>query len=63
MSNLTLDPQVGDIVRTKKFSQPLEVVKIDRDKREAGTKPQGNPLPNVTETHKFTELQPYREEG
>ena len=63
MSNLTLDPQLGDIVRTKKFSQPLEVIKIDRVMRVAGTKPAKSPLPNITEIHKFTELQPYRKEG
>ncbi len=58
-----IDPQVGDIVRTKKYAQPLEVLKVDPVKREVGTKQASNPLPNVTETHKFTEVQPYKKEG
>jgi len=57
-----VDPQQGDVVREKKYAQPLEVVRIDPPSREAEVVPQGKPtapkrwLP-------FEELQPYKKEG
>jgi hypothetical protein len=58
-----MDPEVGDIVRTKKYAQPLEVLKVNRDRQEVGTRPKGNPLPNITETHKFSEVEPCRKDS
>ncbi len=56
------DPIPGDIVREKKYAQPLEVVFTNPPMREALTHPQGNP-DGKRKWHRFEELQPYKKEG
>jgi len=54
------DPKEGDIVREKKYAQPLEVVRVDPEFRQAEVVPQGKPAPKRTVP--FEELKPYKKE-
>lgn len=56
------DPIPGDIVREKKYAQPLEVTRIHPPTREAEVRPQNQPNVQPKWT-KFEKLQPYRKES
>jgi hypothetical protein len=56
------DPKVGDIVREKKYAQPLEVTRVLPPLRQVETAPQTNP--NGPKTwHDYDNVIPYKKEG
>ncbi len=56
------DPVPGDIVREKKYAQPLEVIQVYPPKREVQTQPQGKPEA-PKKWQKMDDVIPYKKEG
>lgn len=59
---LSQDPKEGDIVREKKYAQPLEVTKVMPAEKKVEVIPQGKPTA-PKKVVKFDEIQPYKKEG
>ncbi len=60
--NKPKDPEPGDIVREKKYAQPLEVTRTWPDWRQVEVVPQEKPTA-PKRVLKFDEVQPYKKEG
>ncbi len=56
------DPEPGDIVREKKYAQPLEVTRTWPDWRQAEVVPQAEPTKKKRYL-RFEEIEPYKKEG
>lgn len=56
------DPMPGDIVREKKYSQPLEVIQVYPPRKELQTQPQGQPT-SPKKWQKYDDVVPYKKEG
>lgn len=55
-------PEEGDIVREKKYAQPLEVTKVMPNEKKVEVVPQAQPAA-PKKVLKFDEIQPYKKEA